>query len=217
MAIKDSTAYVYVIGVTTNPVKVGLAGDPGARLRELQVGNSEELKLHHASRTPYEIADELERQAHRELEPHHRRGEWFNVDAEYAIEVIERLRKPLLIGFQVKADRSGDLLLALRARWPLHNHARSVVARYWKAKPEYQAHANGYIQKKVGDLGYAMFSLVVAQGKELNGDMRDMRSGAALAKAINALVEFHERYEEETGRKRAAKAGDWRASITTVI
>jgi len=58
--------YLYVISCRLEPAKIGVAGDPEKRLRELQVGSPAELKL--ALSRPYAerqdaeaVADELYR------------------------------------------------------------------------------------------------------------------------------------------------------------
>lgn len=81
-------AYVYVIGIVDNPVKVGFAADTARRLMGLQIGCPDEMKLFHAIKVTRGAATSVERGAHERLREHHRRGEWFNVTAEEAKAAI---------------------------------------------------------------------------------------------------------------------------------
>jgi hypothetical protein len=190
---------VYIIGSTKNPVKIGSADIAAKRLIDLQIGCPDELVIHHDIRVPFYLAEPLERAAHKALADHHRRGEWFNVEADHAFDVISQLRRKHLAEYQREMAERGDLLDRLASIYPMHTSARSAVCDYREAvdagDSDLTAHANGYVLQEVGELGYAAFSLVVAQRKPLKaleGSDR-LRAEAALVKAINALGEFSER------------------------
>lgn len=86
----STTAFIYIVGVTTNPVKIGRALDVRARLSSLQIGCPDELLLHHTFKVPAHLAEDVEKHLHVVLRAHHRRGEWFDIDAAQAYEVVLR-------------------------------------------------------------------------------------------------------------------------------
>ena len=72
--------FVYIIGPTGGPFKVGISEDCKSRRSLLNVGNHLYLRLWYC----YEAADEseartIERNIHYQYESHHIRGEWFNL------------------------------------------------------------------------------------------------------------------------------------------
>lgn len=94
MATSDSTSNpdacsIYVIQAASGAVKIGIAQDVKARLRELQTGNHEHLttlyQLEFANR---EIAAALELVLHKRYTNHALRGEWFTVDTDRLINDI---------------------------------------------------------------------------------------------------------------------------------
>jgi len=65
---------IYVIEAGDGgPVKIGVAVNPKSRLRELQTGNPEKLRL----LAEVDLADEYERLAHVWLKEFRMEGEWF--------------------------------------------------------------------------------------------------------------------------------------------
>lgn len=93
--IADVT-YVYVIGRSEGPVKVGITSDLIGRLRSMQTGSPFKLKLLYAM--PCESrndAREHEQTFHAVYAENRLEGEWFNMDAELAIEGVKT-------GFQIE-------------------------------------------------------------------------------------------------------------------
>jgi hypothetical protein len=84
-----SLGYIYVIGFEEpGVVKIGSAQSPLIRLSELQCGNPFELKLHYAV-SIYEGSPILiEFATHRLAAERKIRGEWFDMTAEEALEVV---------------------------------------------------------------------------------------------------------------------------------
>ncbi len=84
---------VYVVaGDRRQPSKVGIASDPVHRVSGLCVGSSEDLYPYFLLWTPGRpVAVEIELRAHELLKKagKHRRGEWFNVPVEWAIETVK--------------------------------------------------------------------------------------------------------------------------------
>lgn len=74
---RSSVSWVYFIQAGEDgPIKIGVTAEPGDRLRILQSGHYEELRLLCA---PYCGArgDTIEKRLHRGLSAYHIRGEWF--------------------------------------------------------------------------------------------------------------------------------------------
>ena len=82
--------YIYVIGSENGPCKVGITNSLTSRLRSIQTGSPHRLKLLYA----HPCSDRDEAKAHEKMfhECHQEcrlEGEWFNLDAELAIEGVE--------------------------------------------------------------------------------------------------------------------------------
>lgn len=89
---------LYVVQAQSGLVKIGIAKDPAARLEALQTGSPEHLALVHTHMPEDFPADAVERAAHDILRSMRRKGEWFEVSVEQAIDAIQagldRLRNP---------------------------------------------------------------------------------------------------------------------------
>jgi hypothetical protein len=68
--------------------KIGLATDSRARLNGLQVGSPHLLTLERAKQTYSPMAGQVERRVHEALGDRRIRGEWFEVDAQTAAELV---------------------------------------------------------------------------------------------------------------------------------
>lgn len=187
-------AFVYVIGVLRNPVKVGKAIDVASRLAGLQIGCPDKLTVHHSVFVRPNFLARVEAAAHAELKEHHRQGEWFNVDADEAhaailkvlpIAIEERAReilaKPrdelehLLLGHKV--DILGRAAISTYRRW-------GADARYAK---ERQA-ADEHIIAEAGPATHEAFRRVVIEHR--HGLPIPIREAAY--DGIEALVNFIE-------------------------
>lgn len=81
---------VYIIQDAHGAVKIGIAADVNARLRDLQVGNSHELKvLYNLQVANRKAAQEIEGLLHRRYASDALRGEWFSTNAEHLIADVE--------------------------------------------------------------------------------------------------------------------------------
>lgn len=79
--------HVYLIAANeAGPCKIGVAGKPDARLRDLQTGNAQKLALHGSF--PCEDAEALERAVHARLAPANMTGEWFGVPVKVAWQAL---------------------------------------------------------------------------------------------------------------------------------
>jgi DNA segregation ATPase FtsK/SpoIIIE-like protein len=87
----DSSHFlVYLIGVGSGYIKIGVAKDVETRKRELQTGNHEELSIIHTVSCPDETtAYALELQVHTYLRAYRVRGEWFDVTPQQVLEAID--------------------------------------------------------------------------------------------------------------------------------
>lgn len=84
--------WVYVVEVKPGLVKVGAARNVEARLKVLQVSSPDQLRL--VSKQPVPSGCdvfEAERECHAALWTHHRRGEWFDMDAAEAADCVKRI------------------------------------------------------------------------------------------------------------------------------
>jgi hypothetical protein len=83
---------VYWIRAPSGYVKIGIAKNPWARLKELQTGHHERLEMYCATDCEADgvLAIDYERALHEFLAPLRVQGEWFKFDAR-AFAIAERL------------------------------------------------------------------------------------------------------------------------------
>lgn len=83
-------SYVYVISAAEEgPVKIGFSKTPEKRLKKLQTGHPEELRLYYFHSLPEKNVKLMERAVH-DLNRHKRiKGEWFNMSVNDAILEIK--------------------------------------------------------------------------------------------------------------------------------
>jgi hypothetical protein len=126
-------AYVYVIGTSAGPKKVGVAEDITQRLTRLQTGNPAPLKCYHSRSVPKCIAAQVERAAHKLLSTKRVSGEWFDVELDEAkvaidlaiAEADEKVLEALQTGMGYAGSLTGIQLKAGRilARWSVKDLA----------------------------------------------------------------------------------------------
>ena len=86
------TDYLYVIGNNTDKQKIGFSKDVNKRLKTLQTGNPDELKIHYTIECPSEKTRKLEKKIHTELSYKKLKGEWFAMSPTEAINYLEFAR-----------------------------------------------------------------------------------------------------------------------------
>lgn len=211
--------YIYVLGVTSNPVKIGLAWNIKSRLTSLQIGCPDPLVVHYAARVPDHLAQPVEAAAHKHFASRHRQGEWFNVDAEEAEAEVRRIAEEYCATNAALSRRGGDLLDMLAAKYPLDVAAREAVRRYMDrvgspyGKQEV-ARCNAVIIKRCGAAAYTLFNKVIVENRSLYEFLLELsldsaardRAEAALAKAVNTLAEFTAYEREQALLNRVTRA-----------
>lgn len=80
---------VDVIGAPGYPTKIGIAIDPDSRLRTIQTGCPERLKLYLFHRCPPGLARVVEQECHLRLADCRKSGEWFAVEWRDAVQMVE--------------------------------------------------------------------------------------------------------------------------------
>lgn len=80
--------FLYVIGTLDRKQKIGFSENVEKRLTELQTGNPEQLYIHHTEAVPKDRVRLLERKIHKELGHRRLKGEWFNLDASEAKNML---------------------------------------------------------------------------------------------------------------------------------
>lgn len=191
---------VYVIGIAESPVKVGVADDMNKRIVGLQVGCPDELKVHHLFHTRDWAAPLIERAVHKELAPHHRRGEWFNVTADEALAVIERIAPSVLAGEYERRRVSTDLFEQISAECHLLPWANDVLGHYKRTLTSHASRVeveamNSAIRRSVGTTGLIAFQTFMNDKTALALSLRrdpiaHRKAIKTIGEAINALVIF---------------------------
>jgi hypothetical protein len=197
--------FVYVIGSQDNPVKVGHAERTDNRLSQLNVGNPDPLVLHHRVGVPWRNVRDVEKLAHRMLEKHHRRGEWYNVSAAHALEVIESAKATIL------SSNDNELMWMTELEEIMVGHEMSPWAPH--AMNFYQQNArrlntrrltlrlHAVIRLMTGNEGLIAFRVFTNKRSDLMrlrafSPAEYRRATAATAAAINALSDYYRRKRE---------------------
>jgi predicted GIY-YIG superfamily endonuclease len=114
--------YLYVMASSQDgPVKIGRAGSPAKRLRDLQPGHPQKLKVWHAVRMSETNAVRMESGLHRKLARHRQSGEWFNLRVWQAIHEAHRMCKYLHGSLELSvsmAAKHDDLLVYPQGQEP---------------------------------------------------------------------------------------------------
>lgn len=189
---------IYIIGVSSCPVKIGVADDVEYRLSTLQVGCPDELVLHHAVPVAHRHALSIEAAVHVELKAQHRRGEWFDVESDVALLAVERIAAR----FDRPADPDewiGDDVEKLIKRHRVSTMARDAIAYYRRLveapdRAGELANLNRAILSSSGAQGMAAFrASVLAKGSLalicLRKPSMKRRAELALEGAVRGLTE----------------------------
>lgn len=82
--------FIYLIeSEETKKLKIGYTNDPQQRCKSLQTGNSEKLNLIYQIPVPEKKARNIEKKLHHELSIYRVRGEWFKMEKQKAISLME--------------------------------------------------------------------------------------------------------------------------------
>lgn len=85
-------SYIYVIGSTEKPYKIGITGNLKQRLKNIQTGHPKKLKIHYKEEIPDSQVRLLEQNIHRVIKRYQSHGEWFDIDLEQAIAEVKYAR-----------------------------------------------------------------------------------------------------------------------------
>jgi hypothetical protein len=191
------TRVVYIIGFADCPVKIGIATDPYRRLSSLQVGNHQELFVHHLVHIDKEFAPYVEHHAHKALKAKRIRGEWFNVSAAEALEVVERIAVAGTPKSKQAAFRQTDPIDRIGAIHELSPWAREAVAQY---RQEASAHTgemrffapDAMLRREVNAGAAEAFKELFRMGVPIEHlALRTGQTLADIARCINLLAERH--------------------------
>lgn len=192
---------IYIVGASTNPVKVGLASNMAARLQMLQTGCPDTLIVHRTHRVDRAFAKTVESRAHIILAPHHRRGEWFNVDVEAASAAVELAVSKTIYERRHELLKPANVVRRLSAIYGLHDAADTVLNFYRSinAGPDAGRHRQPYdlAMDSAGGVGtFEIFHEVVLS--KVAAEKVAARQGVIvglieyrLVKAINAMAELY--------------------------
>jgi hypothetical protein len=84
--------YIYLIQSLENSYyKIGVSKHPKKRIKQLQTGNSSELKL--VETYPSEFAHQIEKTLQRRYSYLQKEGEWFDMDISHEVNFVQECRK----------------------------------------------------------------------------------------------------------------------------
>lgn len=81
--------YIYVIGGTEKPYKIGITRNLEQRLKNLQTGHPYELKIHYKEEIPESQVRLIEQTIHKTIKHKQTHGEWFDISLEDAISEVK--------------------------------------------------------------------------------------------------------------------------------
>jgi DNA-binding transcriptional regulator YiaG len=82
---------IYVFLSSDGPVKIGISVNPSKRRVHLERNGPASLTMVYEDSLPSKLASEAERIVKSKLEPHKRRGEWFSVSPDEAVDVVKEV------------------------------------------------------------------------------------------------------------------------------
>lgn len=126
-------SFVYVIGPDSGVlVKVGVADFPAHRLAQLQTGSPDELSILHQVPVERAQAFAIEHHAHRLLSKHHKRGEWFSIDAATALAAVLKAKRAEALLRKPRAPKASetDPAAYLIRKMKLGSFGRNALAEY---------------------------------------------------------------------------------------
>lgn len=84
--------YIYLIQSLENShYKIGISKNPQRRIKELQTGNSSELRLVEVYQSEY--AEKIESALHRRYSHIHKEGEWFDMSITNEVSFVAECQK----------------------------------------------------------------------------------------------------------------------------
>jgi hypothetical protein len=190
------TRYIYVIGASDNPVKIGVADDPAARMKSLQMGSADKLTLHHAIGVPFKHGHYVETGTHKTLAKHHRHGEWFNVTADYARAVILMVADKVESEYRASFADEDNLLHRAEAFHDMTPDWRRAVKTYKQIRSRDEAKlvlakVRKAVVDEVGREGLTVLEIAISNPGQLTATLRGdskalQKAERLLAKAMNA-------------------------------
>lgn len=84
-----SVSYIYIIGSDNPPYKVGISKDPQKRLKTLQTGHPQKLRIHLLKETDATKTKLLESAIHYNMKFYRTNGEWFDLPLEKVVNEVE--------------------------------------------------------------------------------------------------------------------------------
>lgn len=80
---------IYLISSDNGYVKIGIAKYPEKRLKQLQTGNANKLKIEYIAEIEHNKTLLIEKMIHKNLRTYKKHGEWFDVSIDIAILEIK--------------------------------------------------------------------------------------------------------------------------------
>jgi len=96
--------FIYVIKSEDGRIKVGRSNDPKIRRQNLQTGSSFPLALFHIEPCPPALAHKAEKLAKAMLSGYRVNNEWFNCDADQAIEMVRKAVEMTIGGYSKRSS-----------------------------------------------------------------------------------------------------------------
>lgn len=82
-------SWIYVVGTNTKPFKIGLSTRPKSRLKDIQTGHPNKLKIHYLHEINKSEVSLIEKMIHKNINHKRTHGEWFDIELTEAIQEIK--------------------------------------------------------------------------------------------------------------------------------
>lgn len=196
-------AFVYIVGATERPVKIGRAENVYRRVADLQIASPSKLILHDFVMVPAALVAEVEAQAHRRFAGSRLQGEWFDLPCEEAARVVaQEAECSLEHHFDASFERATSDVFRLIIGGmvsPFAGRAMAELKRYPSRLASERAAMDAAVRAAGGQASAAIFDAVVVRGKLLrelfspSDRTKIAKAEAALVVALNALIEHDAR------------------------
>jgi len=187
--------YVYLIGPTEGPIKIGHAVNVKSRLSQIQTGNWHPVEILHSASVPWLVAPSIETDLHVQFAERCVRGEWFDVPLDVLKPALDGLAAAYSLGLR-NSDHFNERQCYALCKDP--NTSLAAVSRYRNlandpTKTKTAQMINSILRQAVGEASYAMFLTVVVHGMNLgsgkfkNNSRLARQAEASLVKALDML------------------------------
>ena len=80
--------FIYIIANESNEFKIGIGKDPSIRIKQLQTGNPQPLKILYMREIHF--ASKVETNLHIHYKEYRQHGEWFSIPENFSYDILDK-------------------------------------------------------------------------------------------------------------------------------